>query len=100
MILGMFAVTFGVRYPVLAFVSRINLPPLVRKALKYVPPAVLAAITVPAVLIPGGDTLDLSYSNTYLLAGIVAAVVSYRTKNLLWTILIGMAVFLVLRALI
>lgn len=99
-ILGMFAVTFGVRYPVLAYVSRITLPPLVRAALKYVPPAVLAAITVPAVVIPDGTDIELSLSNAYLLAGIIAAAVSYRTKNLLWTILIGMAVFLGLRALL
>lgn len=97
-ILGMFAVTFGVRYPVLALVSRIDLPEWLRRSLKFVPPAVLAAITLPAVLIRDGNRLDLSPSNDYLLAGIVAAIVAHRTNNLLWTILSGMGGLFFLRA--
>lgn len=99
MILGMFAVTFGVRYPVLAFVSRIELPPLVRRALKYVPPTVLAAIVVPAVLIPDGIHPQLSLTSPHVLGAIAAAAVAYRTRNLLWTISIGMGVFLAARLL-
>ena len=97
LILGMFVVTFGVRYPVLAFVSRITLPPLVKRALTYVPPAVLAAIIAPEVLLPDGSHLNLSPASPHLLAAIAAIVVSLRTRNLLWTILIGMGVFLGLR---
>ena len=98
MILGMFAVTFGVRYPVLAFISRINLPPLIQRALTYVPPAVLAAIIAPEVLMPDNGGLNLSLTSPHLLAAIAAVIVSLRTKNLLWTILVGMGVFLGLRA--
>lgn len=97
MILGMFAVTFGVRYTVLAFASRAPLPDIIRRSLKFVPGAVLSAIVFPAVLMPQGGAPDLSLSNTYLLAGIAAALVSARTKNLLATILIGMTVFIGLR---
>lgn len=97
MILGMFAVTFGIRYSVLSFISRIDLPPLLRRALVYVPPAVLTAIVVPAVLIPDSATLNLSPASPHMLAAIAAVAVSYRTKSLLWTILVGMGVFLGLR---
>ncbi len=90
---GMFLVTFGVRYPVLAFVSKIRLPELISQGLKYVPAAVLMAIITPAVLIPDGDHLDLTWHNPALLAGLVAALVSWKSKNLLLTILTGMTVF-------
>ncbi len=97
MILGMFAVTFGVRYPVLAFASKVSLPPVIRQALNYVFPAVLAAIVVPAVLIPDGVTPNLSITSPHLLGAIAAIAVSYRTRNLIWTIVVGMGVFLGLR---
>ena len=93
MIVGMMAVTFGVRYPVLALVSRLSLPPAVLDALKFIPPAVLTAIVVPAVLMPEG-LLNLRFDNAYLVAGVAAAVISWRTKNLLLTIVLGMAIFL------
>ena len=96
-ILGMFLVTFGVRYPVLAVVSRLRLPELVTQALKYVPPAVLMAIIAPAVLLPDGERIDLGFSNAPLYASLVAVLVAWRTKNLLATILVGMGVLWSLR---
>jgi len=100
LIFGMMLVTFGVRYPVLAIVGRIQLPEPVLRALKYVPAAVLTAIVVPAVLYPEGNQIDLRLDNAYLVASIVAVLVAWRTKNLLWTILIGMAFFLLWRGLV
>mgnify|MGYP000933655609 CR=1 FL=1 len=93
LVAGMFLVTFGVRYPVLALVSRVTLPPAVLGALKFIPPAVLTAIIVPAVLQPRGQ-LDMSLGNAYLIAAVAAALISWRTKNLLLTIVLGMAIFL------
>ncbi len=97
MIVGMTAVTFGVRYPVLALVGKLQLPDRVSRALRYVPVAVLTAIIVPELLIRDG-TWQVNPTNAYLVAGIVAALVSWRTKNLLMTIVIGMGVFLLWRA--
>jgi branched-subunit amino acid transport protein len=94
LILGMMLVTFGVRYPVLAIVGKIDLPEGILRALRYVPPAVLTAITVPALLMPDEEHVLISYTNAYLIAGIVAVIVSWKTKSLVLTILIGMAVFL------
>jgi branched-subunit amino acid transport protein len=90
---GMFLVTFGVRYPVLALVSKIRLPVLVSQGLKYVPVAVLMAIIAPAIFIPDGNRFDLTWHNPALLAGLVAALVSWKSKSLLLTILAGMAFF-------
>jgi branched-subunit amino acid transport protein len=99
LIAGMAAVTFAVRYPVLALLGKIELPPLVLRALRYVPAAVLTAIVVPAVLMPAGDRLEISPANAYLVAGIIAALVSWRSKSLLLTIIAGMAAFFAWRTL-
>lgn len=89
MILGMALVTFGVRYPVLALVSRIRLPERVLAALKFVPPAVLSAIILPKVVMPDGN-VELNISNPELVASLVAMLIAWRTKNLLLTIVLGM----------
>lgn len=93
---GMALVTFAVRYPVLALVGRLELPPRVLNALRFVPTAVLTAIIIPAMLAPG-DKLNISHTNAYLVAGIFSALISWRTKNLLLTIVLGMAAFLLWR---
>ena len=90
-IFGMMLVTFAVRYPVLALVGKIPLPDPIFRSLKYVPPAVLTAIIVPAVLMPAGS-IALSFSNAPLFAGIIAGLVAWRSRNLLLTIVLGMLV--------
>ena len=99
MIVGMMAVTFGVRYPVLALVSRLSLPPAVLDALKFIPPAVLTAITLPAVLLPKGDW-HLSPSNPYLIAALVSLAAGILGRNLLLTIALGLAAFFAHRLLL
>ena len=91
LILGMSAVTFGVRYPILNFVRRINLPDIIIQGLKYVPPSVLTAIIVPEVFMPEGNSINLNLSNAPLAASLVAILIAWRTKNLLLTILTGMS---------
>lgn len=98
LILGMMAVTFGVRYVPLLIVGRIVLPDSVIRALRFVPVAVLTAIIMPAMVMPQGS-LDLSLTNAYLVAGIIAILISWRTKNLLLTIVLGIGFFLGWRAL-
>lgn len=93
LLLGMAVVTFGIRYSMFVLAGRIEFPPQVINALRYVPPAVLTAITVPAVLIPDGNTVELSYTNPYLVGALAAAAVGWISNNLLLTILAGMAVF-------
>lgn len=98
MIFGMFLVTYGVRYPPLAIVGKLQLPDNVLRALRYVPVAVLTAIIVPVTLMPQGEFL-FTLNNAYLIGAIVAILISWRTKNLLATIIIGMVVFLLWRGL-
>jgi branched-subunit amino acid transport protein len=96
---GMAAVTFAIRYPVLALLGKIELPPVMLRALRYVPAAVLTAIVVPAVLMPDGKRLFVALDNAYLIAAIIAVLVSWRSKSLLLTIIAGMVVFFLWRLL-
>jgi len=56
---------------------------------------VLSAIVVPELVIRSGQA-DVSLTNFRLLAGVVAILVAWKTKNTLLTILAGMAALLVL----
>ena len=94
LIAGMAVVTFGIRYSMFAVAGRVEFPAGLVNALKYVPPAVLTAIVVPAVLMPNGENINLSYTNAYLVGALVAGVVGWISKNLLLTIVVGMTVFL------
>lgn len=93
-IAGMAVVTFLIRYVFFAFGERLRFPPLVRRALAYVPIAVLTAITVPMVLLPDGAHWNLSWRNAWLVGALVSAAIVWKTRNLLAAIGIGMAVFL------
>jgi branched-subunit amino acid transport protein len=69
------------------------IPVAVREALRFVTPAVLAAIIVPAVLYVGDDA-DLSVnvaSNERIAAALLAAAIAWTTRNVWLTIGIGMA---------
>ncbi|MFL7870815.1 MAG: AzlD domain-containing protein [Anaerolineales bacterium] len=87
--------TFGMRYSFIYLLGRFELPDTVRRALRFVPPAVLSAIVLPELLIRSGQ-MDVSLTNFRLLAGVVAILVAWRTKNTLLTILAGMLALLIL----
>lgn len=87
---AMGAVTFLARLSFIAAWGRFEPPPLLREALRYVPPAVLAAIIAPDVLMPGG-ALDISAGNPRILAALAAALVAWRTRSALATIAAGAA---------
>lgn len=96
-ILGMALVTFLPRLLPLWLLSARSLPPLVVAWLRYVPPAVLAAMLLPAVLAPN-DRVDLSSANLYLLAAIPTLLVAWRTRSLFWSVVVGMALVAIGRA--
>lgn len=97
LIIGMALINLLIRYPVYLMADRFRFPPLIERALAFVPAAVLTAIIVPAVVFPTGAQAQLDWHNPFLLAAILTAIISYVTRNLLATIVIGMAAFLALR---
>ncbi|WP_132057869.1 AzlD domain-containing protein [Halorussus amylolyticus] len=82
--------TFGLRLSFIALFGRIDtVPPGVERALQFVPAAVLTALVVPDLVYLDG-AFALGATNPRLLAGGLAAVVAWRTENMLATIGVGM----------
>jgi branched-subunit amino acid transport protein len=90
-------VTYAIRLiPIL--LTGLGEPPLqLRRALQLIAPAVLSAIVLPELVLRGGE-LALRVDNGRLLAGAVATVVAWRTKNVLATIAVGMVCLWLLTA--
>ena len=89
--------TFAMRASFIAAARHLaTVPPAVQRLLRQIPPAALAAIVVPALLRPEGavDVLHPRFA-----AGIIAAVVAWRTRNVALTLLSGMSALIALEAL-
>ena len=87
-------ITFGIRFSLIYLFGRLHIPETLRQALRYVPPAVLSAIVFPELFLHEG-TWNLSLENSRLLAGLVAILVAWISRNTLITIIAGMlALFL------
>jgi branched-subunit amino acid transport protein len=91
-------ITFGMRFSLIFLFGKFEIPQTMRKALHYVPPAVLSAIIFPELLYHT-NRIDLSLGNIRLLAGIVAILVAWFSKNVLLTILAGMMTLLLFQLL-
>ena len=88
-ILGGLMVTYLIRLSFILLIPLERFPHRLRRGLRFVPPAVLAALITPEFLQPGG-VWDISIGNERLLAGLLATLVAWRTKNTWLTILVGM----------
>jgi branched-subunit amino acid transport protein len=87
-------ITFAIRFSFIYLFGKFHIPETVRKSLHYVPPAVLSAIVFPELFLQDG-MLDISLQNVHLLAGLVAVLVAWYSRNTLLTIVVGMlALFL------
>ena len=96
-ILGAGAVTFALRLSFIALLGRKEIPPFFGRALRFVPAAVLTAVVIPLLFYADG-ALDASLGNERLLAGVVAALIAWRTRNVLLTLGGGMAALWTLQA--
>ena len=85
------ALNYLSRLSFIALFARVDMPPRVARALRFVPAAMLTAIVVPAVVFTAPATLSLSFANPKLVAALIALVVAWRTKNASITIVVGMA---------
>ena len=90
------ALTFGMRFSLIYLFGRFEVPETMRRALHYVPPAVLSAIVFPELVFHDG-AMALSLENNRLLAGLFAVLVAWFSKNTLITILAGMVALFVLQ---
>jgi branched-subunit amino acid transport protein len=91
--------TYATRLSFILLLGNRKIPPLAERSLRLVPPAVLSAIIFAEVFRPGG-ILNLSPSNPRLVAGLLAGLVAWRTKNIFLTIGVGMAALLIMQSIL
>jgi branched-subunit amino acid transport protein len=85
--------TFSMRasFLVLAHKER-DVPPWAERILRQIPPAALAALVIPALVRPHGE-FDLTQWR--LPAGLIAALIAWRTRNVALTLIIGIGVLMI-----
>ena len=91
------ALNYASRLSFIAFFARRAMPPLLARALRFVPAAMLTALVVPMVVAHGGTT---DFGDPRVPATLVAAVVAFFTRSTLWTLVAGMAALWLLQAVV
>ena len=95
-IVGIGLTGVATRCSFVVFADRLALPRPVERALRHAPAAALAAILAPGLALVG-DHLSLTLANPRLGAGLITALVMWRTRGMLWSMAAGVAVYTALR---
>jgi branched-subunit amino acid transport protein len=92
-------ITYAIRLSCIGLLGQREMPALLLKALRFVPITVLPSIILPQLFLRN-NTLVLSVQNPRWIAGMLAGIVAWRTRNVLVTILVGMVALWVLQFLL
>jgi branched-subunit amino acid transport protein len=98
MILIVGALNYVSRLSFIAFFARREMPPLLARALKFVPAAMLTALIVPLIGSPG--LAGSAGATPRVIAAVLAGLVAWRTRSEMATIVAGMAALWTLQALL
>ena len=82
--------TYATRLSFVGVLGNRAMPVWAERPLKYVAPAVLAALVLPAVLLRNGNVDVTPVGNPRFLAALAAAVVVIRFRSVSWAIVVGM----------
>jgi branched-subunit amino acid transport protein len=86
------------RLSFIAVFARRSMPPLLARALKYVPAAMLTALVLPMIMGDAAAGGAVPF-NPKAGAAVLAGVVAFYTRSTLWTLGTGMAALWLLQAL-
>ncbi len=89
--------TFAIRFVFIGLFGRIAVPRTLERALRYIAPAVLAALTLPAVLSPDGS---FDPWNLFVPAAIIGALAAWKTQSIGAAILVGLPALWLLQFLV
>jgi branched-subunit amino acid transport protein len=78
------------------FGQSLKLSPKLQYVLSYAPAAVMAGIVVPELFVVGGE-VSMNPLTPKVLAAIGGTAFFLWTRHILWTVVVGMALFTVLR---
>ena len=95
--IGLAIGTFLIRLSFIQLLGQREMPPLLARSLRFIPASILSALVVPQIL-TRNNALQISFANPQLLAGIVAGLVAWRTRNVVLTVVSGMVVLWLLQA--
>ena len=82
------AVNYLTRLSFIAFFATRAMPPLLARALKYVPAAMLTALIVPMIVEARNGAFD--FTSSKVCAALIAAAVAFATRSTVATLLTGM----------
>ena len=99
-IAGMGIVTFLLRLSFIVLLEHVNLPILVRRGLDFVPPAIFSALILPDIARYSFTEAVSLNMHARLIAGTVAVLVAWRTRNVVLTIAAGLMILWILQILL
>lgn len=90
--------TFAMRASFLVVAPRMaQFPPWAHRVLRQIPPAALAALVLPALVRPDGHIEPFGARS---IAGLLAGLVAWRTRNIVATLVVGMAALVLIELLV
>jgi branched-subunit amino acid transport protein len=92
-------ITYLIRLSLILFLEKLAIPVWFKRSLRFVPVAVFSALIFQMVFVQDSG-INISLTNPRLISGILAALVAWRTRSILLTILTGMGALLILQTLI
>jgi len=87
-ILSIGIVTFFIRFSFIWLLGNRRINSTIQNLLQFVPPAVLAALITPSFLLT--PEADFSVVNPRMWSGLLAALVAWKTRNVICTIASGL----------
>lgn len=89
-------ITFTTRYLFLHPSLPVKLGPKMVSFLNFSAPAVLTAIWVPIIFVHDGE-LTANPLDPFVLSATIAVIISAKTKNIYWTVGVGILVFTLMK---
>ena len=85
-------ITFFTRFSMIALLKKEMFNDRIREVLSYVPSAIFPAIIFPAIFLNNSGFIQLD-DNPKILASIIAVIIGTLSKNIIATIVAGLAVY-------
>jgi len=85
-------ITFFTRFSMIALLKKEMFNDRIREVLSYVPSAIFPAIIFPAIFLDESGSLQFE-NNPKILASIIAVIIGTLSKNIIATIVAGLAVY-------
>ncbi len=99
LILGMAVVTYATRIGFFGIARQVELHPVLKRALEYVPVSILAALVFPPILAPSGQ-VQPPLANMYIWSAAITAAALLLTRRGWFAIVLGVGSMIVFRLLI